>query len=91
MPKNKASEPQTAPAKKAAPTKSAPKRKNTKHVDVPNEVVLKALDKLPMSMRELVPACGGDPVAVKTTIQRLRGLGQVVAEGTSRNTLYRKA
>jgi hypothetical protein len=82
-------------SKKAAPTKpakSAPKRKNTKHADVPDSVILTALASgKPSTKKELVAACGGDDIAVTKTIQRLRGLGQIVASGTSRNTVYTKA
>jgi hypothetical protein len=82
-------------SKKAAPTKparSAPKRKNAKHDDVPDAVVLTALASgKPSTKKELVAACGGDDVAVAKTIQRLRGLGQIVASGTSRNVVYSKA
>lgn len=96
----------TKPAKKAAPKpakaaagkgkkaepKAEPKRKNTKHVDIPNATVLKVLDGgKPLSKREIVVACGGDDVAVTKTIQRLRGLGQIVATGKSRSVMYSKS
>lgn len=104
-PAKRASKPkgEVKPAKKAAPkkatatksekpAKSAPKRKNTKHADVANEVVLSALGSgKPSSKSELVAACGGDAVAVTKTIQRLRGLGQIVVTGNKRNTVYTKA
>jgi hypothetical protein len=82
-----------APAKpEAKPAKSAPTRKNAKHADVPDSVVLTALASgKPSTKKELVAACGGDEVAVAKTIQRLRGLGQIVASGTSRSMVYSKA
>ena len=72
--------------------KAEPKRKNVKHEDVPDAVVLAALDGgWRLGKAELVAACGGDSVAVTKTVQRLRGTGQIVATGTSRSTVYSKA
>jgi hypothetical protein len=90
--KKSASKKATPAKPEAKPTKSTPKRKNAKHAEVPDSVVLAALvSGKPSTKKELVAACGGDDVAVAKTIQRLRGLGQIVASGTSRSMVYSKA
>lgn len=87
--------PVEAPAKESK--KAAPKpatRKNTKHDPVSDETVLGAFDKVPtglLTKAELVAACGGDEAAVTKTVNKLRGQGKIVVQGTTRSAVYRKA
>lgn len=78
----------TKKAAKAEPAKS----KRVAHAKISDETILKAFDGgSPLAKRDLVAACGGDGVAVTAAVNRLRGLGKIVVQGSTRNALYSKA
>jgi hypothetical protein len=88
----------TAPAKKASkkaakPKSDVPMRTNVKHPPVSEETIMKAFDgnRTMLSKKQLVEACGGDEVAVTKAVNRLRGLGKVTVQGSTRSAVYSKA
>lgn len=87
-----AEKPKKAASKAKPEAKAAPTRKNAKHEAVPDAVVLSALGSgKPSTKAEIVAACGGDEAAVTKTVNKLRGQGKIVVQGSTRSAVYHKA